>query len=355
MNTAEGMSTAEPEEKPKRRCRWLKALGIACGLVGLVIVLTWWTMIRMPGASYRGELPAADDRLMALENELRADVTHLAVDIGARNVKNRPQQLAQAADYIESQFTTAGYTARRQGFDVSGRNCVNIEVEILGSTRPKEIVIVGGHYDTDTGSGTPGANDNASGVAATLALARRFSTLKPERTIRFVAFVNEEGPYFRTEQMGSWVNAKLCRQRDENITAMLSLETIGYYNDSPGSQKYPPPVAMLYPATGNFIGIIGNLASRDLVRCVVGTFRRSESFPSEGAILPESIRGISLSDHWAFWREGYPAVMITDTAKFRYPYFHTREDMPDKLDFNRMARVVRGLEYVVAELAGVKK
>ena len=136
---------------------------------------------------------------------------------------------------------------------------------------------------------------------------------------------------------------------------MLSLETIGYYSDSPGSQKYPPPVAMLYPTTGDFIGIIGNLASGNLVRRVVGTFRRNESFPSEGAILPEFIRGISLSDHWAFWREGYPAVMITDTAKFRYPYFHTREDTPEKLDFNRMARVVRGLERVIADLAGVEK
>jgi hypothetical protein len=123
----------------------------------------------------------------------------------------------------------------------------------------------------------------------------------------------------------------------------------------PGSQNYPAPFGMLYPATGDFVSFIGNLASRDLVRQVVGTFRQNEQFPSEGAVVPDAIRGAGFSDHWSFWQEGYPAVMVTDTAMFRYPHYHEPEDTIDKIDFDRMARVVRGLESVIAELVGVGK
>jgi hypothetical protein len=133
---------------------------------------------------------------------------------------------------------------------------------------------------------------------------------------------------------------------------MMSLETIGYYDDRPGSQKYPPPLGSLYPSEGNFIGFIGNLASGDLVRRAVGTFRESEQFPCEGAALPEAMARVGDSDHASFWHEGYPALMVTDTANFRYPFYHTPEDTIDKVNFDRLARVVRGLEKVVAELAG---
>ena len=223
--------------------------------------------------------------------------------------------------------------------------------EIRGIIHPAEVVIVGAHYDT--AKGTPGADDNASGVAATLALARIFSKSKTDRTLRFVAFVNEERPYFHTEKMGSLVYARQCKKQGDNIVAMLSLEMLGYYSDSPVSQKYPQPFGVLYPTTGNFVSFIGNPASGDLVRRVVGTFRKKERFPSEGAIVPELIRGVGFSDHWSFWQEGYPAVMVTDTAMFRYPHYHELEDTIDKMNFNRMARVVRGLETVIAELAGI--
>ena len=142
--------------------------------------------------------------------------------------------------------------------------------------------------------------------------------------------------------------ARRCRERGEKVVAMFSLETIGYYDDTPGSQKYPPPFGLFYPSEGNFIGFIGNLASRNLVRQVVGAFRQNEQFPSEGAALPELIPRIGDSDHASFWHEGYPALMVTDTANFRYPYYHTPEDTIDKVDFDRLARVVRGLEKVVA-------
>jgi hypothetical protein len=310
-------------------------------------------MIGMPGTSYRGELPAADERLVSLADELRQDVTHLAVDIGERNVRNRPHQLAQAADCIETKFAAAGFLVKRQEYRVSGCDCCNLEVEILGASRPEEIVIVGAHYDTVPG--TPGANDNTSGVAATLALSRRFANREIDRALRFVAFTNEEKPYAHTDQMGSQVYSRRCRERGENVVAMLSLETVGYYDDTPGSQKYPPPLGLFYPSEGNFIGFIGNLASRDLVRQVVGAFRQNEQFPSEGAALAELIPRIGDSDHASFWHEGYPALMVTDTANFRYPHYHTPEDTIDKVDFDRLARVVRGLEKVIAELVGAER
>ncbi len=264
---------------------------------------------------------------------------------------NRPQELAMAADWIEAQFEAAGYDVQRQEYEVTGVTCCNLEAKIAGDGQPEEIVIVGAHYDTVIG--TPGANDNSSGVAAMLALARRFAGRKVDRTVRFVAFVNEEPPYFQTEEMGSWVYARRCRERNENVASMLSLETIGYYNDTSGTQNYPLPFGMLYPSEGNFIGFVGNTRSGDLVRQVVGTFRENEKFPSEGGALPEFIPGIGFSDQWSFWQEGYPALMVTDTAMFRYPQYHESEDTVDKVDFDRMARVVRGLEKVVSVLVQV--
>ena len=329
----------------------LWALGITFVVAGLTAIVAWWVMVRMPGASHHGELPPPDHQLVALGNDLRTDVAALAVEIGERNVANRPNQLERAADYIESRFT--GYAVRRQEYRVFEARCHNLEVEILGTSRSKEIVIVGAHYDTVPG--TPGANDNASGVAAMLALARRFSLRTTDRTLRFVAFVNEEKPYAHTEQMGSRVYARRCREWREDVVAMLSLEMLGCYDDRWNSQKYPPLLSFFYPSRGNFIGFIGNTASRRLVRRVVRTFRQHEPFPSEGAAVPKLIRAAGFSDHWSFWQEGYPAAMVTDTAMFRYPHYHEPEDTIDKIDFNRMARVVRGLEKVISELVGVEK
>ena len=343
------MDNDRQTQKPKGKRRLLRGACVVAALAALLFGIVWWIMLRMPGTSYHGELPAPDESLKLLAEELRREVRRLAVDIGERNVGNRPQQLSQAADYIEAQFKAAGCGVKRQEYEVSGATCYNLAAEIAGKTRPGEIVVVGAHYDTVVG--TPGANDNTSGDAGTIALARRFSGRTSDRTLRFLAFVNEEPPYFQTEKMGSRVYARQCRQDHDNIVAMLSLETLGWYDDKPGSQNYPPPFGLLYPSTGNFIGFIGNIRSRDLVRQAIGTFRRWEHFPSEGAALPEAIPGVGFSDQWSFWQEGYPAIMVTDTALFRYPHYHHPGDTIDKVDFDRMSRVVRGLEEVVAELA----
>ncbi len=328
---------------PGQAIRVLALLGASLAL----LLLGWVMMIRMPGESYRGALPplSGEERLLAAE--LRAHVTMLAGTIGERNVYEY-DNLARAAHYIETVLGAEGYTVARQRYEVLKRPCDNLEVELPGGARRGQVVVIGAHYDSVMGS--PGANDNATGVAALLGLARRFVGVQPARTVRFVAFVNEEPPFFQTDEMGSWVHAKRSRARGEDIVAMLSLETIGYYADEPGSQQYPLPFGLLYPSTANFVGFVSNTGNGPLVRRLVGAFRNAAKFPSEGGALPGFIPGIGWSDHWAFWQEHYPAAMVTDTALFRYPHYHTARDTPDQVDYDRLARVTAGLVDVIREL-----
>ncbi|MBW4519382.1 MAG: M28 family peptidase [Scytolyngbya sp. HA4215-MV1] len=305
-------------------------------------------MMKMPGQSYTGKLPPLTPTEIDLREALKQDVKVLAEEIGRRNYLYY-QGLTAAANFLESQMVQAGYRVQRQSYPIEQQTYDNLEVEIPGRDRADEIVVIGGHYDSVHLS--PAANDNGSGAAATLELAKRFVGKHPSRTLRFVQFVNEEPPFFWTDQMGSLVYAKRCKQRQENIVAMLSLETMGYYSDEVGSQKYPIPLGLIYPLQGNFISFIGNVASGNLVRQTIASFRQHTQFPSEGAALPNALPGVGWSDHWAFWQQGYAAVMVTDTAPFRYPHYHTEADTPDKLDYDRLARVVYGLERVIADLA----
>lgn len=298
--------------------------------------------MRMPGrnVSSAATLSAAE---IALRAELVADVQMLAGQIGERNMLRYPQ-LNAAADFIEGSFSRAGLKPRRDSYELEGQACHNIEAEIRGN-RP-EIVVVGAHYDSVFGS--PGANDNGSGVAALLALARRFAGKPTGPNLRFVAFANEEPPFFQTGQMGSLVYAGRCNTRGDQISAMISLETIGYFSDASASQTYPSlGIGAFYPTTGNFIGFVGNVRSRALLRRAIGLFRREAKLPSEGAALPSFIPGVGWSDQWAFWQHGYPAFMITDTAPFRYPHYHAATDTPDKLDYDRFALVVSGVEKMI--------
>ena len=253
------------------------------------------------------------------------------------------------ADYITGAWEAAGHRPERQTFPVNGQEVHNLEIELTGAGRADEILVIGAHYDSVPGC--PGANDNGTGVAALLEMARLLAGQHLQRSVRFVAFVNEEPPFFQTRRMGSWVYASRCRQRRERICGMLSLETIGYYSNAPGSQRYPIPFALFYPDTANFIGIVGNLDSRNLVHRVMESFRRNSDFPAERLSAPGWMTGVGWSDHWAFWKEGYEAVMVTDTALFRYGAYHTPQDTPEKVVYPQMARVVAGMTRVVAELA----
>jgi hypothetical protein len=321
-------------------------------LAGLAVAgLLWWlgAMFWMPGASVSGPLASPTPREAALMDRLARDVEGLAGEIGERNVLHYDELLA-AADYIDGALEAAGYEVHRQRYEIDGRPYDNLEVEQPGSTSPDEIVIVGAHYDTVPDS--PGANDNASGVASLVALAEHFATRQTARTLRFVAFANEEAPYAHTARMGSVVYAKRSKARGERIAAMISLETMGYFTDEPDSQRYPSALRWIYPGTGNFIAFVSNLRSRGVLKRALREFRSHASIPSEGGALPEGLPGVGWSDHWSFWQEGYRAIMITDTALNRYPGYHSEEDIPDQVDFERLARVVAGLEPVVADLAG---
>jgi len=299
----------------------------------------------MPGKNIASAAPLSPEDI-DLRAELKSDVQALAGEIGERNMARYPQ-LNAAADFIEDSFSRAGLHPRRDSYEVRGQACHNIEAEIPG-TRP-DVVLIGAHYDSVFGS--PGANDNGSGVAALLALARHFAGKPAQQTLRFVAFVNEEPPYFLTEQMGSFVYAGRCKARGDRISAMISLETIGYFSDAPHSQTYPAlGLGVFYPTVGNFIGFVSNVHSRALLRRSIALFRKHARIPSEGAALPSFIPGVSWSDQWAFWQHGYPGIMITDTAPFRYPHYHSATDTPDKLDYDRFALVVSGMQKVIQEL-----
>jgi hypothetical protein len=318
---------------------WLALLAAIAGF--------FWYMIAVPGRSHGGALPPLAGEEKALAANLRAHVE--AVASREHNALKEPAALEGAARHIEFTLFSLGYEVGTQRFETEHREVRNIEVTVAGGARAAQIVVVGAHYDSVLGA--VGANDNGSGVAALLELARLMKEAKPARTVRFVAFVNEEPPFFVTGEMGSQHYARRARKRGENVVAMFSLETIGWYSDQPGSQHYPFPFSLFYPSKGNFLAFVANLGSRSLLHEALASFRRHAAFPSEGVAAPEFIPGIGWSDHRSFWEQGYPALMVTDTAPFRYPHYHTMQDTPDKVDYERLARVVTGLNGMLRELA----
>lgn len=312
-------------------------IGIATLLVALPIGAIGFTTC-MPGSSHKGDLPPATDEQAALAQELKADVNMMS---GVRNV-------SQASGKLDETITNLEVAFRATGLDVGIDEAKNIDVEIPGTGSSKEIVVVGGHYDSALNAA--GADDNATGAAGVLSLARYFVKKPGARMLRLVLFSNEEMPYFGTEKQGSLVYARGCKSRSEEIVAMISLETMGYYDARPKTQHYPWGFGALYPDRGDFIAFVGDTSSRGLVRDSIRTFRETTPFPSEGAALPRFVPGVGWSDHWSFWQAGYPAIMITDTAPFRNPNYHTPGDLPETLDFDRFARVMMGVRAIVDRL-----
>jgi hypothetical protein len=328
-------------------------------LVGglLLLVGALWWMTTMPGNSVREPLPALSPPERALVPRLEADVRVLAERIGERHLL-AGDSLPQAADWIEARMRELGYAPQRHRYTLrgtaakrtAGMSADNIVAEVPGTQRPTEIVVVGAHYDTVPGS--PGANDNASGVAALLALAEYFAERPQPRTLRFVAFANEEQPFFLSEDMGSYAYARHSREQGEDIVAMIALDGLGYYDDAPGSQDYPlPGLALIYPDAAEFIAFITRARDASLLRQAIGAFREAASIPSEGVALPGSLAGVERSDHWSFWQHGYAAFLVTDTLPFRDPEYHQPGDTPQRLDYRRLARVTQGLKHVAAALA----
>lgn len=325
-----------------------KTLFTLLGLLLLGWLLAWMIMIRMPGKSFVGPLPPLTGDEEESRAHLQRHLTALAGEIGERNYLH-PARLEAAASYIESTFQQIADPVRSQEYRHQEHRFRNLEATLSGRSGSEEIVVIGAHYDTVIGS--PGADDNATGVAAVLELARILKRERFDRTIRFVAFTNEEPPAFLTGGMGSRVYAREARQRGDKIVAMISIESIGYYTSTPSSQHYPFPFNFFYPDRGDFIGFVGNLRYTALVRQNIAAFRKRTPFPSEGVASPSWIPGIGWSDHDSFWQEDYPAMMITDTVPFRNPHYHRSTDTVETIDHTRLARVVHGLADVVRCLA----
>jgi len=304
-------------------------------------------MTAVPGKPHRGALPPLTAEEAALAVSLKRHIATIAAR--EHNVAHY-DELEKVARYIESALASLGYTVGRQEFLADGKPVRNIDVAVepAGQRADPDVIVVGAHYDSVVGS--PGANDNASGAAAVIELARLLRDLDGvgAKRIRLALFVNEEPPYFRTDAMGSLHYARALARRNERVVAMYSLETIGFYSSEPGSQVYPVPFGLIFPDRGDFIAFVGMMGSRALVRETMRSFRAHTAFPTIGGVAPGFVPGIAWSDHWAFAEHGFPAVMITDTAPFHY---HRSSDTPDKVDVENVARVVKGIERVIRDFS----
>jgi len=331
----------------RKAIKWgltLTGLGLAAGAA----VAGW--MIAMPGTP----VPAPPMVEVVAETQLAARLRqHVEAIAGERNWLKR-EALEAAARYIENQLLAMGYTITRHAVPSKSGPVRNIEARLDGEpgAARRGLVVIGAHYDS--AENTVGANDNGSGVASLLELARAFAGQRAApgfAGVRLVFFVNEEPPYFQTEMMGSLVYARELAALKQPVAAMYSLETMGAFYDTPGSQHYPlPGLNQIYPSTGNFLGFVSDSGAREAVRTAVGAFRATRRLPSEGIAAPAMLEGIDWSDHWSFRVNGYPGVMVTDTAPFRYPHYHTPQDTPDKVDYQRLARATLGLRDMFGSL-----
>tara|TARA_B100000609_G_scaffold199525_1_gene203779 strand:- start:2397 stop:3422 length:1026 start_codon:yes stop_codon:yes gene_type:complete len=331
---------------------WIKRIvGLIVAMFVVLCIFVYWTRHSIPGRSYNGPLPPLGSAQQLIQTELRKHLTQLSKKIGARHV-GAMQNMRRAEHYIHNTFQRLGYKVRKVGFPMNKRAAkgkqkwvYNIEATQPGHTHNKELLVIGAHYDTVPGC--PGANDNTSGIAGVLVLAKQLRQHTSNITLRFVGFANEEPPYFRSSKMGSLYYARTVEGKKEKIKGMISLETIGYFSDKPGSQRYPFPLGLFYPSKGNFIGFVSNFSSRSFLHQNIRLFRQHAKIPSEGAATFSELPGVGWSDHWSFWQAGYPAIMVTDTAPYRYPHYHKQTDTVDKLKLRHMTWVIDGLMSMI--------
>lgn len=295
--------------------------------------------------------PTSNTNKTEVQNNLKKTVNVLANEIGPRGYL-QVDALNKTADYITSEFSNYGYTVSFQPFEFEGRTYKNIIVEIKGRKTPEKILVIGAHYDTVIG--TPGADDNASAIAGLLELARLLRSQSFGKTVRFVAFTLEEPPFFRSKRMGSYAYARSIKKKDEDLEGMICLEMIGYFTDEPGSQFFPLSFfRWIYPDKGNFIMFVSDLRSKSFLNRLKDGFKKGSDLPLESISTFSIIPGIDFSDHRSFWKFGYDALMVTDTAFYRNPNYHGTGDVPETLDYERMTEVVLGLKSAIEEMAGL--
>jgi len=286
-----------------------------------------------------------------IAERLKDHVRMLSEEIGERDLEYY-RELEQAADYITKQLESYGYKVKLQEYTLQDKKVENIIARKIGSVAPNKVIIAGAHYDTVV---TPGADDNASGVAAVLELARILRNRPSVNSIEFCFFTNEEEPFFKTAAMGSQVFIREAKAGAEDIKAAVLFDMIGYYTDKANSQRYFPVITGLFlPNRGNFISVSSNSGSRDLSAFLVKSFQRHSRFPI--VLLSTNFDPvIDFSDHWSFWKAGYPAVMVGDTIFLRSAKYHTNADTWDTLDFESMACVVEGFSASLFDLANRQK
>ncbi|HKD11783.1 MAG TPA: M28 family peptidase [Thermoanaerobaculia bacterium] len=318
---------------------------VTCGLVVVLAAagaIAWMTQPVRPAAGLAAMETEADPR------RLEAGVRRLVGEFFPRDF-GHPTILARAAAWISEELSRSGATVSEQIFTTNGQTYRNVIARFGPQTR--DVAVVGAHYDT--AGELPGADDNASGVAGLIEVARLLEGKHLSRTVELVAFTLEEMPFFGTGLQGSAVHARSLAKDGRSVAGMLCLEMIGCFEDAPGSQQFPfPPLRLFYPGRGNFIAVVGNVSGARLVRRVKRAMRRAAELPVCSINAPRWVPGIDLSDHASYWREGFPAVMVTDTAFYRNDRYHTAGDTPETLDYRCMARVVDGVLRAVLDLAG---
>lgn len=314
-------------------------LGLAAGATAIVaLVVQPWVS---PVSSHP---PAVDiDRLVA-------DVRMLSVTLHPRSYDD-PANLDATARHVTAQFRATGARVESQPVRVEGMAFRNVVARFGPQTGP--LLVVGAHYDACRiadahPDATPGADDNASGIAALLELARMLGRHPPPHPVELVAYTLEEPPFFGTDNMGSAWHARSLRKQGRDVRLMLSLETIGFFSDAPQSQAYPlPAMGHFYGERADYIAVVGRFGDFAATRRVKALMAGAAPLPVKSINAPPLVEGIDFSDHLNYWREGVPAVMITDTAYLRNARYHTAGDTMDRLDFQRMAEVVQGVYAVV--------
>lgn len=330
-----------------RKARRLALFGVAvaAALAGKRL----WDMRAVAALPMSSPMPAVSPAAQRLE----ADVRALSMDIGPRNYLF-PESLKKAEAHVKAGFAKAGYAVAEQEYRVRPPGVAesaarNFTVVVPAARPDAPVLVVGAHYDS--APETRGADDNASGTAAVLELARRFQGRAGGAVeLRFAAFSTEEPPFFGTRQMGSAFHAAALKKEGRAVKGMLSLEMLGYYSDVKGSQRYPWPLSLFYPDTADFVGLVSDLSSRAFLREFRSGFKTPKGTKHVASSLPSWIGEITLSDHKCYWDEGFRAILVTDTSFLRYPHYHLMSDTAEKLDYERMADVVDGLEAALEAL-----
>lgn len=325
-----------------RRLRIVRLMLIILVALVLLLVLLWF-WITQPLFSTQ----EVQRLYLSIQPGLETHVRVLSTEFSPRD-ESHPENLDRAADYIRAQFESAGAGVKEQSYDVGGTKYRNVIAGFGPNTGSR--LIVGAHYDT--AGPLPGADDNASGVAGLIELAYLLGKQKLPVRIELVAYTLEEPPYFRTEHMGSAVHAASLRNEDVEVKLMICLEMIGYFSDAPESQRLPAPfLKALYPSQGNFIAVVGRFGDGLLIRRIKGIMRSATALPVYSINSPTFVPGVDFSDQLNYWNAGYDVVMITDTAFFRNPNYHTSQDTADKLDYKRMAMVVEAVYAAVMAMS----